>query len=155
MIFDLLPQERFKIGHEHTAGIKMTAHSPVRPISPYSGQCIEVTQYQPPWQALNDFAMNSNFDSDHMDTNNPEYKRLFHQVSSKFGSDYIIVAGKRLRKINGSLIRWLFRGRVNEISSFSGNHKSHLHLMRWLLISLQLFALFHIVSGMSTRFGRV
>lgn len=58
----------------------MTAHSPVRPISPYSGQCLEVTQYQPPWQALNDFAMNSNFDNDHMDTNNPEYKRLFHQV---------------------------------------------------------------------------
>lgn len=72
----------------------MTAHSPVRPISPYSGQCIEVTQYQPPWQALNDFAMNSNFDSDHMDTNNPEYKRLFHQVFSFWPSFDFAISNK-------------------------------------------------------------
>lgn len=60
----------------------MTAHSPIRPMSPYNEHCIEVTQYQPPWQALNDFAVNTNFDNNRVDANNPEYKRLYHQVTT-------------------------------------------------------------------------
>lgn len=73
-------QERFKLGHEHSPGIKMIADSPVRPISPLNSHGLDVTQYQPPWQALNEFAMNSNFNNDHLDTNNPEFKRLLQQV---------------------------------------------------------------------------
>lgn len=102
----------------------MTAHSPVRPISPYSGQCIEVTQYQPPWQALNDFAMNSNFDSDHMDTNNPEYKRLFHQV-------FIL----RRHSMSHSAMKYNFLPLCHP-NRCTASRRIHVHIWRTIIISI-------------------
>lgn len=75
----LFLQDRFKLGYNSSHGIKLVAHSPVRPMSPSMGQGIDVTHYQPPWQALTEFAMNPR--NDNVDAcSSPDFKRLFHEV---------------------------------------------------------------------------
>lgn len=59
----------------------MVAQSPIQSNTLLNGQALDVTQYQPPWQALSEFAMSSNFDNDHLDPNHPEFRRLAQQVS--------------------------------------------------------------------------
>lgn len=58
----------------------MVAQSPIQSNTLLNGQALDVTQYQPPWQALSDFAMSSNFDNDQLDPNHPEFRRLAQQV---------------------------------------------------------------------------
>lgn len=58
----------------------MIADSPIESKMDLNIQPIDVTQYQPPWQALNRFAISATFDNDHIDSNNPEFIRLAQQV---------------------------------------------------------------------------
>lgn len=74
-------QERYKLGYNSSPGIKLVADSPIRQNSPLNGQGLDVTPYQPPWQALVDYAMNSNIANENLDTGSPDFKRLFHQVA--------------------------------------------------------------------------
>lgn len=71
-------QDRHKQSYEH--GIKLVAHSPIDSAALLNSQAMDITQYQPPWQTLNNFAMSANFDSEQFNSNHPEFIRLNQQV---------------------------------------------------------------------------
>lgn len=56
----------------------LIASSPMRQESPIGMNPIEVQSYQPPWKALNEFAMRT--DLDRLDTSAPHFQQLVNQV---------------------------------------------------------------------------
>lgn len=79
----LLAQEGRKLGYATMHGIPMRASSPVRHDSPLNQYGHEVTSYQPPWKALSEFALHSDFEAKCDATaHNPQtIQNLVNQVS--------------------------------------------------------------------------
>lgn len=78
-------QEGRKLGYGSMHGIPMRASSPVRHDSPLNQYGHEVTTYQPPWKALSEFALHSDFETKFDPTaHNPQtIQNLVNQVSSR------------------------------------------------------------------------
>ena len=58
----------------------MIANSPVPQHSPSNSYGMDVASYQPPWQALSDFAANAYNNSEYLDPMHPNFQRLAHQM---------------------------------------------------------------------------
>lgn len=58
----------------------MIANSPVPQDLSIGTHGIDVHLYQPPWQTLSDFATNMNLKTEPLDPDNPDFRRLVHQV---------------------------------------------------------------------------
>lgn len=65
-----------KLGYGAMQGIPMVASSPVRHDSPIGVHPLEVQAYQPPWKALNDFALHSDLERPHQ----PAFQQLVNQM---------------------------------------------------------------------------